>query len=241
MIKLENLTLSVENNLTIFKNANIEIPKNKITVLVGLNGVGKTTLLKIIAGILKPQNGKVIKKSKELFYLPQRIKYPKGITLFEYIESSFYKKNWKWFLNSEEKQKIEETLELLELSDKKDTFIENLSSGELQKANIALGLVSDADTLLLDEPTSNMDLINQIKVLDILKKLTNQGITCLVVLHDINLGASYGDYFIGLTKSNVVIVKNRSEFFTPEILNKVYGIDFKVINSDKDFHIQIFN
>ena len=241
MIKLENLTLSVENNLTIFKNANIEIPKNKITVLVGLNGVGKTTLLKIIAGILKPQNGKVIKKSKELFYLPQRIKYPKGITLFEYIESSFYKKNWKWFLNSDEKQKIEETLELLELSDKKDTFIENLSSGELQKANIALGLVSDADTLLLDEPTSNMDLINQIKVLDILKKLTNQGITCLVVLHDINLGASYGDYFIGLTKSNVVIVKNRSEFFTPEILNKVYGIDFKVINSDKDFHIQIFN
>ncbi|MBQ3101490.1 ABC transporter ATP-binding protein [bacterium] len=241
MIKLENLTLSVENNLTIFKNANIEIPKNKITVLVGLNGVGKTTLLKIIAGILKPQNGKVIKKSKELFYLPQRIKYPKGITLFEYIESSFYKKNWKWFLNSEEKQKIEETLELLELSDKKDTFIENLSSGELQKANIALGLVSDADTLLLDEPTSNMDLINQIKVLDILKKLTNQGITCLVVLHDINLGASYGDYFIGLTKSNDVIVKNRPEFFTPEILNKIYGIDFKVINSDKDFHIQIFN
>ncbi len=241
MIKLENLTLSVENNLTIFKNANIEIPKNKITVLVGLNGVGKTTLLKIIAGILKPQNGKVIKKSKELFYLPQRIKYPKGITLFEYIESSFYKKNWKWFLNSDEKQKIEETLELLELSDKKDTFIENLSSGELQKANIALGLVSDADTLLLDEPTSNMDLINQIKVLDILKKLTNKGITCLVVLHDINLGASYGDYFIGLTKSNDVIVKNRSEFFTPEILNKIYGIDFKVINSDKDFHIQIFN
>ncbi len=241
MIKLENLSLTVENNLTIFQNANIEIPKNKITVLVGLNGVGKTTLLKIIAGITKPQHGCVTKNSKELFYLPQRIKYPKGITLSEYIESSFYKKSWKWFLNVGEKQKIKETLELLELSDKKDTLIENLSSGELQKANIALGLVSNADTLLLDEPTSNMDLINQIKVLDILKKLTNKGITCLVVLHDINLGASYGDYFIGLTKSCDVIMKDKAEFFTPEILNKIYGIDFKVINSDKDFHIQIFN
>lgn len=241
MIKLHNLSFSVENNLTILDKANIDIPKDKITVIVGLNGVGKTTLLKIIAGIVKPWSGNIINNSKELFYLPQRIKYPKGITLLEYIESSFYKKNWKWFLNSSEKQKIEETLELLELTDKKDTLIDNLSSGELQKANIALGLVSDADTLLLDEPTSNMDLINQIKVLDILKKLTARGITCLVVLHDINLGASYGDYFIGLTKNKEVITKNRLDFFTPEILNKIFGIDFKVINSDKDFHVQIFN
>ncbi len=241
MIKLENLSLIVDNNLTIFEGANINIPKDKITVLVGLNGVGKTTLLKIIAGIIKPQKGSVIRNSKELFYLPQRIKYPTHITLLEYIESSFYKKNWKWFLNKDEKQKIDEILELLELSDKKGTLIENLSSGELQKANIALGLVSCADTLLLDEPTSNMDLINQIKVLDILKKLTNKGITILVVLHDLNLGASYGDYFIGLAKSKEIIMKNKQEFFTPEILNKIYGIDFKVINSDKDFHIQIFN
>ena len=241
MIKLHNLSFSVENNLTILDKANIDIPKDKITVIVGLNGVGKTTLLKIIAGIVKPWSGNIINNSKELFYLPQRIKYPKGITLLEYIESSFYKKNWKWFLNSSENQKIQETLELLELTDKKDTLIDNLSSGELQKANIALGLVSDADTLLLDEPTSNMDLINQIKVLDILKKLTARGITCLVVLHDINLGASYGDYFIGLTKNKEVITKNRLDFFTPEILNKIFGIDFKVINSDKDFHVQIFN
>lgn len=241
MIKLENLSFAVENNLTIFDKANIDIPQNKITVLVGLNGVGKTTLLKLIAGTIKPQSGAVVKKCKELFYLPQRIKYPKGIVLFEYIESSFYKKNWKWFLSRQEKAKINETLELLELSDKKNTLIENLSSGELQKANIALGLVSGADTLLLDEPTSNMDLINQIKVLDILKKLTKKGVTCVIVLHDINLGASYGDYFIGLTKTKDVIMKCRDEFFTPEILNKIFGIEFKVINSDKDFHIQIFN
>lgn len=240
MINIKNLTLKVEN-LTIFENANINIPKEKITVLVGPNGVGKTTLLKIISGITKPQNGIIEKNSKELFYLPQRIKYPQGITLQEYIESSFYKQNWKWFLSKEENEKIKEVLELLELTDKKNTLIDNLSSGEIQKANIALGLVSNADILLLDEPTSNMDLINQIKVLDIIKKLTTKGITCIIVLHDINLSASYGDYFIGLTKSKKAISENKNEFFTPEILKEIFGINFKVINSDEDFHIQIFN
>lgn len=240
MINIKNLTYKTDN-LTIFENADISIPKDKLTVLAGANGTGKTTLLKIISGIIKPQSGKIEKNCNELFYLPQRIKYPKGITLMEYIESSFYKQNWKWFLSKEEKQKIDDAINLLELNDKKETLIDNLSSGEIQKANIALGLVSDADVLLLDEPTSNMDLINQIKVLEIIKKLIKRGISCIIVFHDINLSASYGDYFIGLTKSKKVISANKSEFFTPEILKEIYGINFKVINSDEDFHIQILN
>ena len=139
------------------------------------------------------------------------------------------------------KNKIDEVLSLLDLKDKKNTLIDNLSSGELQKANIALGLVSNADILLLDEPTSNMDLVNQIKVLDIIKKLTTKGITCVIVLHDINLSSSYGDYFIGLTKSGKIFTDFKKEFFTEAILNDIFGISFKVINSDEDFHIQIFN
>ena len=240
MININNLSFEVDK-LKIFENANIEIPENKITVLVGPNGVGKTTLLKIIAGCIKPQQGSVNINNKELFYLPQRIKYPQGITLQEYIESSFYKQTWKWFLVKEEKSKITEILELLELTDRKETLIDNLSSGELQKANIALGLVSNADILLLDEPTSNMDLINQIKVLDIIKKLTQKGITSIIVLHDINLSSSYGDYFIGMTKEHKIISAEKKEFITADRLKEIFGINFKVINSEEDFHIQIFN
>ena len=84
-------------------------------------------------------------------------------------------------------------------------------------------------------------LDNQIKVLDIVKKISKNGTTCVIVLHDINLSSSYGDYFIGLTKENKIIQKNKKDFFAPEILKDIYGINFKVINNDKDFHIQIFN
>ncbi len=239
MIKIRNLYYEVDN-LKLINNANIDIPKGKITVLAGPNGAGKTTLLKILAGVIKPTSGSIEINRKELFYLPQRIKYPNGITLSEYIESSFYKQNWKWFLTKQEKNKIIEILETLELTDKKDTLIDNLSSGELQKANIALGLVSDATVFLLDEPTSNMDLVNQIKVLNIIKKLTKNGITCIIVLHDINLSSSYGDYFVGVNKEREIISAEKKDFITTEVLNKIFGISFKVINNEKDFHIQVF-
>ena len=240
MININNLSYSVDN-IKLFENANIQIPKNKITMLVGPNGVGKTTLLKIIAGIIKPQMGEVSVNNKDLFYLPQRIKYPQGITLQEYIESSFYKQNWKWFLTKEEKDKVNEMLNILELSDKKYTLIDNLSSGELQKANIALGLISEAHILLLDEPTANMDLINQIKILNMIKKLTQTGITCIIVLHDINLASDYGDYFIGLTRKNEILSGVKKNFISSDVLKKIFGINFKVIKNEEDVDIQICN
>ena len=240
MINIKNLSYTVDN-LKLFENVYIQIPRNQLTIMVGPNGVGKTTLLKIIAGIIKPQMGEILVNNKDLFYLPQRIKYPQGITLQEYIESSFYKQNWKWFLTKEEKDKVNEMLNILELTDKKCTLIDNLSSGELQKANIALGLISEAHILLLDEPTSNMDLINQIKILNMIKKLTQTGITCIIVLHDINLASDYGDYFIGLTRKNEILSGVKKNFISSDVLKKIFGINFKVINNEEDIHIQICN
>ena len=240
MINIKNLSYTVDN-LKLFENVYIQIPRNQLTIMVGPNGVGKTTLLKIIAGIIKPQMGEVSVNNKDLFYLPQRIKYPQGITLQEYIESSFYKQNWKWFLTKEEKDKVNEMLNILELSDKKYTLIDNLSSGELQKANMALGLMSEAHILLLDEPTANMDLINQIKILNMIKKLTQTGITCIIVLHDINLASDYGDYFIGLTRKNEILSGVKKNFISSDVLKKIFGINFKVIKNEEDVHIQICN
>ncbi|MGN0014190.1 MAG: ATP-binding cassette domain-containing protein, partial [Candidatus Gastranaerophilaceae bacterium] len=163
MIKAENLSVSFGER-QIFKILNMIIPKNKITVLLGTNGAGKTTLLKTFAGIIKTKNNQILNSFKEIFYLPQRPHCPSNITLFDYISLSFFKNSFKWFINSVEKQKITDVLISLNLYEKKDIFVEKLSSGEFQLANIALALISNADCILFDEPTSNMDLINQTKV-----------------------------------------------------------------------------
>lgn len=239
MIKIENLNLNFDETI-IFKDATIEIPDNKITMIVGPNGTGKTTLLKVITKEIK-SNCKIENTFKKVFYLPQKLYYPKGITTFDYLSSIFFKNNWKWFLDREDKKRILKVLEKIELSNRRNVKIENLSAGEIQKANIGLGLLSDADLFLLDEPTSNMDLINQIKTLDIIKKLTNSGITSVIIMHDLNLSSSYGDYFIGISPQNKVIQAQQKDFFTTEILNEIYNISFKVVNNEEKFYVQIFN
>lgn len=239
MIKIENLNIKFNENI-IFENANLEIPENKITMIVGPNGTGKTTLFKVINKEIKT-DCKIENSFKKMFYLPQKLYYPKGITTFDYVSSVFFKNHWKWFLDRNDKKKILKVLDKIELSDRRNVKIENLSAGEIQKANIALGLLSEADIFLLDEPTSNMDLVNQIKILDMIKKLTKSGITSVIIMHDLNLSSSYGDYFIGIGKNNTIIKAEQKDFFKAEILNKIYNINFKVVNNEEKFYVQIFN
>jgi len=239
MISIKNLNLNFDENI-IYKNASLEIPDNKITMIVGPNGTGKTTLLKIITGEIKT-DCEIKNTFKKVFYLPQKLQYPKGITTFDYVSSILYKNNWKWFLTKEEENKVYEVLEKIELLNRKNVKIENLSAGEIQKANIGLGLLSDADIFLLDEPTSNMDLVNQIKILDMIKNLTDSGITSVIIMHDLNLSSSYGDYFIGISQNHNVIKAPRKEFFNDKTLQEIYNISFKVVNNEEKFYIQIFN
>lgn len=240
MIKAENLSVSFGER-KILKNIDLQIPENKITVLLGSNGSGKTTLLKAFAGIIHTEDNQIFNDFTAIFYLPQRPHCPTNITLFDYISLSFFKNSFKWFINFAEKQRITDVLISLNLYEKKDIFVENLSSGEFQMANIALALVSDAACILFDEPTSNMDLINQIKVINVIKDLKSKNITSVVVMHDLNLAALLGDCFIGINKSSEIFSYNKEEFFTPEILNKVFGLNFEVINNEKNYNISVIN
>ncbi len=210
---------------------------NKLSVILGLNGAGKSTLIKIITGNIKTE---IHTKNtfKKVFYLPQNPYYPKGITSFDYLSSVFFKNNWKWFLSKEEKQKIIDVLEKIGLSDKKNINIENLSGGEIQKLNIALGLLSGADLFLLDEPSSNMDLINHIKILKMLKSLTSQNITSVIIMHDLNLALKYGDMFIGITKDKKIVQCGVKEFFSRENLKRIFDIDFKILEDGNNIYVQ---
>lgn len=155
------------------------------------------------------------------------------------MSSVFYKNNWKWFLSKEENQKIDDVLVQIGLEDKKNINIENLSGGEIQKANIALGLLCNADLFLLDEPASNMDLINQVKILKMLKELTAQGITSVIIMHDLNLALKYGDEFIGVTTNHNIISKTGREFCQVETLKNVFNMDFQIFEDKDNIYVQI--
>lgn len=240
MIKIENLSLTFEDK-KIFENISLEIPEKKITVIVGANGTGKTSLLKIIAGLESAVYSDLQNEFKEMFFLPQRLKYPENISLFDYVSSYYFKDGFNWFLSNAAKQQINLILNELELSDRKKIKIEKLSSGELQKANIAMSLISGADCLLLDEPTSNMDLVNQIKILNLVKSLTQKDITILLVMHDLNLAANYGDFFIGINSEKSVVCGNKEEFFNEKNLKNIFGINFKVVKNEENIHVRIID
>ena len=173
--------------------------------------------------------------------MPQNPYYPTGITLFDYLSSVFFKNGWKWFLSNDENKKIFNVLNELELSDKKFINIENLSGGELQKANIALGLLSGADFFLLDEPSSNMDLINSVKILKTLKKLTENGITSVIIMHDLALALKYCDNFLCITNKQKVVQKSQDEIYNIEILKSIFNINFEIINKGNSKYVEILD
>lgn len=239
MLKIENLNFRFSEKI-IFDNAELEIPKGKVSIIIGANGAGKSTLLKIITKNLKTEC-KIFNGFKKTFYLPQNPYCPYGVSVFDYVSSIFFKNNWKWFLNSGEEKKVDEALKAVELFHQKDIEVQNLSAGEFQKANFALGLLSDADLFLLDEPLSNMDLINQVKTLSNLKNLVKSDITSVLIMHDINIAANFGDYFIGINREHKIVAKTKEEFFKPANLNEIYNIDFRIMNEDDKIFVQIVN
>ena len=142
-------------------------------------------------------------------------------------------------MSEDEKEKINNILKQIGLLDKRNINIENLSGGEIQKANIGLGLLSGADIFLLDEPASNMDLINQVKILKMLKELTKQNITSVIIMHDLNLAVKYADNFVGITQEHKIIQRSEKEFFNHQTLKNVFGIDFEIIEDRGNIYVQI--
>lgn len=236
MLKVENLNFSFNKDTIIFDDCSFEIKDNKKTVIVGLNGTGKTTLFKLITKELKT-NCKINSTFKNIFYLAQNISCPRYISAFDYLSSIYFKNNFKWFIDKTETKKILETLDYMGLLAKKDIFCNELSGGEFQKLNLALALLSGADLLLLDEPVSNLDLINQIEVMRVIKNLNT---TTVVILHDLNYASELGDEFIAINNKKI-IQKEKEDFFNPQNLKNVFNIDFKVLKEHEKYIIQIDN
>ncbi|MGL5378748.1 ABC transporter ATP-binding protein [Clostridium sp.] len=244
-ISVKNLSVAYEDNI-IIENMNLSIPKGKISIIIGANGCGKSTLLKTIARINKPKNGDIFINNKnikglkekniakEVAFLPQGPVCPSGLTVRELVAfGRFPHQNIIGGLNKHDKEVINWAIEETGLKEFADREIENLSGGQRQRAWIAMTLAQETEIIMLDEPTTYLDMSYQLEVLEVLEKLNKEKkITVVIVLHELNNASRFADNIIGLKKGSIICQGKPIDVINEESLKEIYGIDASLKNSE---------
>ena len=228
------------------------IPSNKISVIIGANACGKSTLLKTFARLIKPSSGEIVLDGKqidqipskhlarELGLLPQSPVVPEGIIVADLVaRGRFPYQTFIKGLGKMDYEAVEEALEIMGITELANRCVDELSGGQRQRVWIAMALAQQTDILLLDEPTTFLDIAYQIEILDLLTDLNRKrGTTIVMVLHDINLSARYADYIFAVHKGNLVAQGSPSEVITKGLMKQVFGLECSVIKdpvSDSPF------
>lgn len=240
-IQVEQLDVAYENNL-IIENMNLSIPKGKITMIIGSNGCGKSTLLKTIARIIKPKsgvikiNGKSIKEqapkeiAKEMAVLPQSPKAPAGLLIRELVSyGRFPYQSAMSGMTEHDYEIVDWALSVTGIKEFADKSVDEVSGGQRQRAWIAMALAQETNILVLDEPTTYLDMSHQLEILLLLQKLNReQNRTIVMVLHELNNATRFADHIIGVKAGKVVFEGCPKEVITEENLEKLYGIRAKL-------------
>ncbi|MFT8322760.1 MAG: ABC transporter ATP-binding protein [Bacillus sp. (in: firmicutes)] len=232
------------DNKTIVNDVELEIPSNKINVIIGANGCGKSTLLKTLAKLIKPTSGEVtldgkaISKippkhlAKVLGILPQSPIVPEGIKVADLIgRGRFPHQSLLGGWTKKDYEAVAEAMEIMNITEFANDDIDQLSGGQRQRVWIAMALAQQTDILFLDEPTTFLDITYQVEILDLLTDLNRKyGTTIVMVLHDINLSARYADYIFALENGKLVAEGKPSDIITSTLIKDIFGLDCTVIN-----------
>lgn len=224
----------------VLKDIKFHLKKNEILAILGPNGVGKTTLLKCMNAILKPKSGTILVDKEDVLkleqidiarrmgYVPQRCE-PARLTAFDAILLGRMP-HIKWNIAPEDIMIVESTIKKLNLEEMALRYIDELSGGELQKVGIARAIAQDPKLLLLDEPTSSLDLKNQLEILNIIRDVVrNENVSAVMTMHDLNLAFRYSDKFLFLKNGTIFAAGSMSDI-TPQIIEEVYGVPVSIQN-----------
>ena len=227
----------------IVEGLTITIPTQAITAIIGPNGCGKSTLLKALARILIPEQGKVevnevdihSQSTKEIArqigLLPQNPRSPDGITVSDLIQRGRYPHQGifrQW--SREDEASVNNALSVTGLTNFSDKPIDELSGGQRQRVWIAMLLAQETPIMLLDEPTTHLDIAHQIEVLDLLKELTRQhNRTIVMVLHDINLAVRYADNLIAMRDGKIKTFGEPHNVVTAQMMHEVFSIQAQIL------------
>lgn len=240
-IETEKLTLSYGDSI-IINELDISIPKGEITVFIGGNGCGKSTLLRSIARLLKPQAGAILLEgeaisklstkevARKMAILPQSPLAPEGLTVLQLVKQGRYPyQTWLKQWSEEDERSVENALKATGIDHLKDRPVDSLSGGQRQRAWIAMTLAQDTDIILLDEPTTYLDMTHQIEILDLLFELNeNEGRTIVMVLHDLNLACRYAHNIVAIKDQKIFDQGKPEVVINCGLVKHVFGMDCEV-------------
>jgi iron complex transport system ATP-binding protein len=242
MLKTHDLTLAYDK-ATIIETLGLTIPAGKITALVGPNGCGKSTLLRGLARLLKPRGGSVLLDgqdihrlptrdlAKQLGILPQGPVAPEGLTVRELVAQGRYP-HQSWFQQwaTDDEAAVTKALKITGMTALADRPVDALSGGQRQRAWIAMTLAQETSIILLDEPTTFLDLAHQIEVLHLLERLNqDEGRTIVMVVHDLNHATRHAQHIVALCEGQVFASGDPREVVTPALLRMVFGVEADVV------------
>ncbi|MCY1650794.1 MULTISPECIES: ABC transporter ATP-binding protein [Streptomyces] len=239
----DSVTLGYDQRV-IAENLSVEIPDNSFTVVVGPNACGKSTLLRALSRMLKPTAGDVLldgrsihrmpakQVARTLGLLPQSSVAPDGITVADLVSRGRYPHQGllrQW--SPEDERIVKESMESTGVGGLADRYVDELSGGQRQRVWIAMALAQRTPLLLLDEPTTYLDIQHQIDVLDLCAELhETQGRTLVAVLHDLNHAARYATHLIAMRGGAVIAEGAPGDIVTARLVEEVFGIRCQVID-----------
>ncbi|NMN95275.1 ABC transporter ATP-binding protein [Antrihabitans stalactiti] len=228
----------------VIDDLDLEIETGVVTTVIGPNGCGKSTLLRALARLLTPKaghvllDGKAISKMRSrdvariLGVLPQAPIAPEGLTVVDLVARGRHPhQSWVRQWSSDDESLVAEALELTGISDLADRSIDELSGGQRQRAWISMALAQGTDLLLLDEPTTYLDLAHAVEVLDLVDRLhADLGRTVVMVLHDLNLAIRYSDRLVVMSEGRVIASGAPADVISADLLRDVFRLEATVIN-----------
>ncbi len=221
----------------------LAVPAGKITALVGSNGCGKSTLLRALARLMKPRSGSVYLDGTAIFamptrevarrmgILPQGPVAPEGLVVRELVVQGRYPhQTWIQRWSAEDELMVERALAVTHMTELADRPLEALSGGQRQRAWIAMAVAQGTEILLLDEPTTYLDMAHQIDVLELLRDLNKtEGRTIIMVLHDLNQACRYAHHLVAIKDGRVFAEGDPAEVVTDSLVRHVFGMECRIV------------
>ncbi|PWE54798.1 cobalamin/Fe(3+)-siderophore ABC transporter ATP-binding protein [Metarhizobium album] len=227
----------------ILQGLDLAVPPGKITVIVGANACGKSTLLRVMSRLLSPNGGEVLLDGKSIHrtpsrelartlgLLPQSPIAPEGITVADLVSRGRHPHQGlfsRWTQRDDEA--VANALTATRIVDLAERPVDELSGGQRQRVWIAMALAQETEVLLLDEPTTFLDINHQVEVLDLLTDLNqSRGTTVAMVLHDLNLAARYADYLVAMSEGRIHVAGGPEEVLTQQNVRQVFGLESRII------------